>query len=531
VLKIENSQHQKSKIKTCQISNYGTITYIYVHTYIHTLLLSGMALKQRKERGGLVNKWRGGINSDGTTTAATSQSQSGGRLHYSRMLPKLSPRSRFLLAAAMIIVWNILYPYGTISENISIKEVDSQKFIETDEFGRSTTAHEPFNPLLPRLIRIDDVATGTFFEDKIFRYEAIRPSASTFKSSVCNTSTGSIPILTNFSASAISDLSSFILIDNESVLKRSNSSEKPYATCQFRNYQFSGHFPHFMQQFFRCFSFWLHHSDKTPVFVPTAKRSKHMRRAKLRPFTAGLLKLLRQLDIQMVEPSEVGTYERQSPFHDTESISCAVLGPLHNPNAISFQVESPKHMNTLRDRVLAALSINGTGDIPGGCVSQNSMPRIAVLNRKGSRQLANPQEVASAIEKALKLPYSVPEIFFEGLSFEEQTVILSAVDIIVTPHGAQETGMIMMPDCGGVFEIIPGDYYYPNFFGTLAATSGLEHGFVYLGKDVAYHFYNVSVRNPELCPRVDDVVKGVEGLLGRWKTCCLQKLKSKSIQM
>ena len=504
-----------------------------------------MVLKLRKERGWLKR------TRTTTTTTTTTTGDGGGKFKLPLRALSTAFRSKrstccyFLGLMAVFVSWNVYLPMDTFVttpglENLSQKPSSPSttkkvEFIDKDEFGRSTTAHDPYNPLLPRLLRIEEIATGTFFEDTIFRYEGIQSSTSTFRSSVCKTSSSSIPILTNYSASAISDLSAYVLVDNEPVLKRSNSTEKPYATCQFRNYQFSAHFPHFMQQLFRCWSFWMHHSpDKTPIFVPTARRSPHMRRAKIRPFTLGLLKLLPKIGVKMIEPTEVEGERQQSmsatSFHDSESISCAILGPLHNPNAISFEVESVNHMHILRDRVQRVLSINGTGSTPGGCVSEesslkkNRLPRIAILNRKGSRSLANPQEVARAVETSLGLEYKIPEIYFEGRTFEEQTNVISAIDIIITPHGAQETSMVMMPDCGGVFEIIPGDYYYPNFFGTLAATSGLEHGFVYLGKDVAYHFYNVSVRNPELCPRVDDVVAGVRGLVDRWQSCCSLKL-------
>ena len=70
--------------------------------------------------------------------------------------------------------------------------------------------------------------------------------------------------------------------------------------------------------------------------------------------------------------------------------------------------------------------------------------------------------------------------------------------------------------------VIPGGYYYPNFFGTLAATAGLEHSFLYLGEDVTYHYYNVTVRNPDegLCPPIELVRHAVIELIFKWNHCC-----------
>jgi hypothetical protein len=387
---------------------------------------------------------------------------------------------------------------------------------------------------LPPLLRVDFTAEGTIFDDMIFRYGPIEMSSddNDYNSTLCDVSISSSVIITNYTARAVANLSEYIIMDKIPVLLQTNSSQLPFATCQFKNYAFSAHFPHFMQQFFRCWSFWQHHSDKIAVFLTTRKKSNHYRRAMVRPFTSGLMKVLPQMGVQVMEAAK--TPQAKEGFHhvnDISSVSCTIIGPLNFPNDTSYQAASTNDMAVLRSRALSALSLNSTASSSGchrtalATASNTRVPRIALVNRRSNRRLMNTQEILEDLQSHFDLPYNIPEMLFEGKSFDFQVQALSTIDILITPHGAQETGLVFLPKCGGVLEIIPGGYFYPNFFGTLAASAGLEHAFLYLGKDVSYHYYNTTVRNSAMCPPLPSIRKAVAGLMDRWHLCCSRLLE------
>jgi uncharacterized membrane protein len=97
---------------------------------------------------------------------------------------------------------------------------------------------------------------------------------------------------------------------------------------------------------------------------------------------------------------------------------------------------------------------------------------------------------------------------------------LSNIDILITPHGAQETSIVFMPHCGQVLEILPENYYYANFFGTLAATAGLGHLVLYVAQNATEKNYWMNSRNPDFCLSKRMVQTGVEQLVVQWQSCC-----------
>jgi hypothetical protein len=58
-----------------------------------------------------------------------------------------------------------------------------------------------------------------------------------------------------------------------------------------------------------------------------------------------------------------------------------------------------------------------------------------------------------------------------------------------------------MPDCGSVLEIFPDHYYIPRFFGTLAASAGLQPSFLNLAANTSEHsFWVIAWQTPEYLP-------------------------------
>jgi hypothetical protein len=295
--------------------------------------------------------------------------------------------------------------------------------------------------------------------------------------------------------------------------------------------KYSDHFAHFMQQFFRCWSFWRRHPDKTHVFLTTDRTGRHWTSAMQEEFSRGIMRLLPKLGIQSMDTSSIipsTVVADAATVSDTTSVSVRSIGPLLHPKADHFQAPSIEDMTALRDQVLSALSSkkNDTVSSSGCHASSPRIPRIAVINRRNTRTLLNVHDIVEDLRSHFQLAQdsstttTIPEFYFEDASFEEQVTALSAMDILITPHGAQETGLVFLPKCGGVLELIPEQYYYPKFFGTLAASAGLDHSFLYLARNTSDHSFDISRRDVPLCPPVPRIREAVALLTERWQHCC-----------
>jgi hypothetical protein len=349
----------------------------------------------------------------------------------------------------------------------------------------------------------------------------------------CKVSASGNVTITNYADGALVNLRRFMLVDKEAVLMRTNASEPAayYATCRFVNYKYSDHFAHFMQQFFRCWSFWRRHPDKTHVFLTTDRTGRHWTSAMQEEFSRGIMRLLPKLGIQSMDTSSIipsTVVADAATVSDTTSVSVRSIGPLLHPKADHFQAPSIEDMTALRDQVLSALSSkkNDTVSSSGCHASSPRIPRIAVINRRNTRTLLNVHDIVEDLRSHFQLAQdsstttTIPEFYFEDASFEEQVTALSAMDILITPHGAQETGLVFLPKCGGVLELIPEQYYYPKFFGTLAASAGLDHSFLYLARNTSDHSFDISRRDVPLCPPVPRIREAVALLTERWQHCC-----------
>ena len=53
--------------------------------------------------------------------------------------------------------------------------------------------------------------------------------------------------------------------------------------------------------------------------------------------------------------------------------------------------------------------------------------------------------------------------YFENSTFQEQVDFYSQLDVAVSPHGAQLTGIMFMTPCSAVLELFPDKYYMPLY--------------------------------------------------------------------
>ena len=170
-----------------------------------------------------------------------------------------------------------------------------------------------------------------------------------------------------------------------------------------------------------------------------------------------------------------------------------------------------------------------------GCQPGKDYPVIGILNRhsNSSRVILNVEQLKQQVAKMTDRPVKVE--YFEDKDFYQQITYMMQTDIIISPHGAQLTSINFMPTCGGVFEAFPPGYWYPHFFGPLAASSGLFHGYVYTGANLKKEWIKGGLKNKKLrnaareldiCIPLETALTQIGQLVDNWKSCCHNQLNS-----
>jgi Glycosyltransferase 61 len=264
-----------------------------------------------------------------------------------------------------------------------------------------------------------------------------------------------------------------------------------------------------MQQLYRCWSWWLANPQKQPILV-----AGHLARKISNPFLGGFLrslentiglKILSNHTGPVVRSKDTGKWE-----NDIELTDFAMLDPNRELRKV-FMSELPNVI----DPPCQAIGYT------------NRLPRISILNRRfeSRRTVLNAQELAASIE-ATYPNQNVSIFYFEGKSYLEQIQFLMTSDIVITPHGAQLTGIPFMPPCSSALEFFPRNYLVADYFGSLATAAGVDHSFFYLGDDPIpeeeqYHYYiNIAFRDRVQCPQIERVMAAVTKQISNWHSCC-----------
>eukprot|EP00977_Amphora_coffeiformis_P019397 scaffold7213_cov166-Amphora_coffeaeformis.AAC.13 len=294
----------------------------------------------------------------------------------------------------------------------------------------------------------------------------------------------------------------------------SDPSEQNAAVCVFVEFRgYWTHFPHAMEQLYRCYSFWQLHPHLKPYLVfegylPDSLTFVWSVRRDILGKMFGVQELHNRSDIPV--NSLVAEPYRYSGWYD------------HPHQGIQFG--GLQHADRWRKTVQTNWNLTTAGCQPG-----KSSPAIAILDRQpqSQRRIINVNLLKKAMSTLTDRPVQVH--YFEKATFREQVEIMSNVDILISGHGAQLTSLHYMPTCGGVLEFFPPGYYTPGFFGPLAATSGLHHGFIYTGAnrtaewdESGIHMLGLrsAARALDICVPLKVTLESVKELILKWKQCC-----------
>eukprot|EP00984_Skeletonema_dohrnii_P026042 scaffold15294_cov75-Skeletonema_dohrnii-CCMP3373.AAC.3 len=146
---------------------------------------------------------------------------------------------------------------------------------------------------------------------------------------------------------------------------------------------------------------------------------------------------------------------------------------------------------------------------------------IAVVNRPVARKLLNAMDARDNIAAAFP-EHDVFEHHLNG-TLQEMIDFFPMVDVLVSPHGSQLTGIMFMQRCSAVLEMFPHLYYTPNYFSSLARMFQLPHANWYVSHAAVPGFLDLKTRlantNNNMCPSMDKLVSAVDELIQKRQDC------------
>lgn len=316
------------------------------------------------------------------------------------------------------------------------------------------------------------------------------------------------------------------------------------------------HFPHAMQQLYACYSYFQLMSERrqdkqTPPELILLISPSLQESVETNAFLNGFVNLLEtEMGVSVIDRSRyIEELEARGIDPSNEAVEVAnVFVP--SGYILSHVKELNQLMQSVRDR-------NSTGpkQTTDQSLCASKIPRIGFLNRQPSvgRSLENVQTLARTIlsnisassndGQQLELPHI--QYFEGGVTFEEQTGFFANVDILISPHGAQLTGVPFLANkpCTQMLEIFPENYLIPPFFGTLVRNSDIGYYYLYLSptsmenyttndhEDASYAKVfgdtlesRVLARRANLCPAPNVIIDAVSVLMTSWRQCCQNRL-------
>lgn len=363
------------------------------------------------------------------------------------------------------------------------------------------------------------------------------------------------------------------------------NSDSTLAICNFDEGKPGGtHFPHVMQHLYMCYTFWQDNSSRVPVLYLSGRygKEKMIQIFSHNPFLKGFVELLTsQLKVQILSYEEIIDW-----FKANEMNTDVVLSSKENSTSITFtdasasdygngkkendsdrddsdndinfrfhEMQSPigyvlSHVDKLNQMAQQHFDFGEGNDATTPC----SIPRIGILNRRAlnGRSITNPEEIIGNItselfnrsDTTLSSSSPVSLTYFEGLTFEQQVHFFHNVDLLISPHGAQLTGIPFLASkpCSRLIELFPHNYLLPDYFGTLARDSGVEYSYIYVsespadvieqaqiqselkGRIVPQTAYERSAaRKQNLCISPTKIVDTLRDAIGDWCKCTSDK--------
>lgn len=376
-------------------------------------------------------------------------------------------------------------------------------------------------------------------------------------------------------------------------------TETPLAICKYVDEKHTHHFPHVMQHLYMCYSFWLDNPSHVPVLYHTLGRNgkeKMIQFFSKNQFLEGFTNvLISQLKVEIFDYNEIIDWLKANTTTtdaflslkennvNTTATDTSLSSKYKNDN-LDIGSNNIKRDDVIHFRYREMRSPIGYvlshGDVLNQMMQQDfdsgegkkyqdsspsieydhdaktmcSLPRIGVLNRKRihGRSITNVDSLVQNIDSELfftsgndssitlssstSMSSNVSLTYFEAQTFEQQVQFFRNTDVLISPHGAQLTGIPFMANkpCAKMIELFPHNYLVPDYFGTLARDSGVEYSYIYVSKSSADEIQKaqiegrivssttserVAARGQNLCINATDLVDTLRDVLRDWCKC------------
>ena len=205
------------------------------------------------------------------------------------------------------------------------------------------------------------------------------------------------------------------------------------------------HFPHVMQQLYRCFSYFQDYPTKSKYLLVPSHKVKY--KLGSHSFVSGVMNILEeQMSVEIRTKQELDQ-QALDDLATTSNIDIQAFNLVGN--------YSLRHVDKLHEYTTKELNL--MDDSYQTC--NHDKPRIAILDRavQSSRSMLNANNISNLEElKTLSRNGIIPVKYFEKADFEEQVSFFRSTDILISPHGAQLTGIAFMnAPCSHVLELFP----------------------------------------------------------------------------
>jgi len=303
--------------------------------------------------------------------------------------------------------------------------------------------------------------------------------------------------------------------------------------CEFRNDEaFFKHFAHAMQQLYGCYSYYQQEqhrhgsdqSDRAKILLLSGTMKKQLTS---NPFLKGFLGVLRdQMAVEIMSRSDF-----LKEMGGEQSIGVARL---FVPGG--YVISHAEQLIEMVETYISKTTTNSTL-LKATKNDHCTFPRIGILNRRPSmgRSIQNTNTIVKELVN-LSFQQEIPVEYFEGKSFAEQVQFFQSVDILLSPHGAQLTGLPFLAGasstkCEQLLELFPDNYIIPAFYGSLARNSDIGYSYHYLSDrnspteadDAALSAnmgLRIGARAANLCVDPDIMRSSVQNLVNDWAKCC-----------
>mmetsp|Transcript_3891 Transcript_3891/g.11221 ORF Transcript_3891/g.11221 Transcript_3891/m.11221 type:complete len:387 (+) Transcript_3891:229-1389(+) len=258
-----------------------------------------------------------------------------------------------------------------------------------------------------------------------------------------------------------------------------------HVVCKMRTSRRCHHFAHAAQGLLPCWSMFQRFAHLIPVIGYTSGSRVVCTKAK---WTRSFISMVNASVVSLDAQNDVVDADTRT---DMSSRQCSLRvcraqikrPPVFSESHTELWVSTSSDLHRLSERIL--------GNVPqeslsGNLVIQNEVfglgrLRIGFLNRKGTRRMRFIKEIVRVV-KANQTGHIIDVTTFEDKDFLYQARWMHAHDIVIAPHGAQNTNFAFLRNRTAVAEIYPKSYYVPGYYLSLARANGAYAMAVYPGR-------------------------------------------------